>query len=123
MAANLLIRGAFRKLGIRSNIARTYSTPAFPTYEETMLPNNFHAKQHAKDATAWWVKFNIFFTFPVLAVIAGFVLPEELKHLKHLEEHPIHLLPYHYIRKRKNEFPWGDNSLFHNSVVNTVAEE
>ncbi|KAJ3113441.1 hypothetical protein HK098_007711 [Nowakowskiella sp. JEL0407] len=93
-----------------------------------MLPENYHAMEHAKgiplnSSTAWWVKFNIFFTAPVLAIVAFLTVPIELAHLKHLEEHPQRITPYHYVRKRKTEMPWGPDSLFHHPLVNTVADE
>ncbi|KAI8833896.1 hypothetical protein BC829DRAFT_365741, partial [Chytridium lagenaria] len=71
-------------------------------------------------STKWWFYFNLIFTIPALAVVSYTAVPRELEHMKHLSEHPNEFIEFPHIRKRKNPFPWGDDSLFHNDNSNPV---
>ncbi|KAI8914510.1 cytochrome c oxidase, subunit VIa [Gorgonomyces haynaldii] len=95
----------------------------FPSYQETMLPEAYHAKEHAKGSTKMWLNINLFLVIPALAAVGYFTLPKELAHIHHLEEHPNEYVAWPHLRKRKNSFPWGNEALFHNPNSNAVPEE
>ncbi|KAJ3110465.1 hypothetical protein HDU96_006596 [Phlyctochytrium bullatum] len=76
---------------------------SWPSVKESMLPENFHAREHAKGSTKWWLGFNIVFTVPVLAAIGYICVPKELAHMKHLHEHPNEYVAFPHLRKRKND--------------------
>ncbi|KAJ3404194.1 hypothetical protein HDV05_007312 [Chytridiales sp. JEL 0842] len=95
---------------------------SWPSLKDIMLPEAYHARQHAKGTTSFWLKFNLFFTAPVMVVASYMIIPKEIEHIHHIEEHPLQWQAYPYMRKRKNEFPWGDLSLFHNDSFNPQPE-
>ncbi|KAJ3066342.1 Cytochrome c oxidase subunit 6A1, mitochondrial [Podochytrium sp. JEL0797] len=97
----------------------TPNVPAsFPSVKETMLKPNFSEFQHAHKSTTSWFWINLFVTIPGLAAMFYIGVPPELEHLHHLAEHPREFEPLPYMRKRRNQYPWGDNSLFHNDNSN-----
>jgi hypothetical protein len=55
-----------------------------------------------KESTETWKKINLFLVIPSLLVVAAYSLPQELEHIKHLEEHPNKFQGFSYLRKRKN---------------------
>ena len=55
-----------------------------------------------KGSVVFWKRFNIFVTLPLLILTGAYVLPHEMEHIHHLEEHPREFIPYSYIRKRKS---------------------
>jgi hypothetical protein len=65
-----------------------------------------------------WKWFNLLFVVPVLVGTFFYVIPEELKHIKHLEEHPNQWSGFAYMRKRFKPFPWGDDTLWQNDIAN-----
>jgi cytochrome c oxidase subunit 6a len=97
-------------------------TSTFPSYEKTMLKEAYEAKVHAEGSTKMWEKINLFLVFPTLALVGYFTLPKELNHIHHIQEHPKEYIAWPHLRKRKNvsyltqEFPWGDDALFHNEA-------
>ena len=74
-------------------------------------------------AVSLWTKINIFLVFPALIAVGIYTLPAELNHIRHLEEHPNEYTAWPHLRKRKNEFPWGNEALFHNKNNNAVPSE
>lgn len=54
--------------------ARRFSAKPFPSYERTMLAENFHAREHAVSSTSLWLKINIFITVPVTLAIGTDIL-------------------------------------------------
>lgn len=103
------------------------STKPFPSYKDSMLKEAYEAKHHASGATSMWWKINIFLVLPALIAVylgllqvGAYTLPKEYAHIQHLKEHPNEWVAYPYLRKRKNEFPWGNESLFHNESNNAV---
>lgn len=55
-----------------------------------------------KESTEIWKRINLFLVIPSLIIVAFYSLPKELKHIKHLEEHPNKFQAFSYMRKRKN---------------------
>jgi cytochrome c oxidase subunit 6a len=104
-----------RRLG-----ARSFSTPVkqWPSYEQTMTAKSFAERQHAVGTTKMWKWFNIVLVVPSLIACALYTIPPEIKHIKHLKEHPNEWQGYAYMRKRNHAYPWGDDSLFHNDNSN-----
>ena len=98
------------------------------SYQQTMLKPAYDARMHAKGAVKMWEKINrtpantVFLVIPALVAVGAYTLPAELSHIKHLEEHPNDFVAYPHMRKRKNEFPWGNEALFHNKNSNAVPE-
>lgn len=94
----------------------------FPPIEKTMLKDAYASRLHAHESTETWKKINAFLVLPCLIIVAAYSIPQELEHIKHLEEHPNKFQGFSYMRKRKNPFPWGDDSLFHNENSNPRPE-
>ncbi|KAJ3029941.1 UNVERIFIED_CONTAM: hypothetical protein HDU68_010627 [Siphonaria sp. JEL0065] len=93
-----------------TSVARTFTenNPAtFPSVKDTMLKPNFHEYQHAHG----------------LLAIGYVAIPPELEHLEHLLAHPREFETLPYMRKRKNSYPWGDNSAFHHPHANPAPSE
>lgn len=107
----------FIKRGIRN-----FSTPAkqWPSYQQTMTAKSFHEKEHAVKTTQMWKWFNIVLVVPSLVACVLFTVPPEIEHLKHINSHKREFEPFSYMRKRSHEYPWGDDSLFHNENANPV---
>ncbi|KAI8620656.1 cytochrome c oxidase subunit VIa-domain-containing protein [Chytriomyces sp. MP71] len=106
-----------------TSVARTYTenTPStFASVKDTMTKEAFHEYEHAAKSTGTWFYLNFLVTIPGLVAVCYFCVPTELEHLRHLLEHPREFEDLPYMRKRKNPFPWGDNSLFHNDNANPV---
>jgi hypothetical protein len=107
---------------IRRLATRTFSTPAkqWPSYEQTMTAKSFAERQHAVGSTKMWKWFNIILVAPSLIACALYTIPPEIKHINHLKEHPKEWEGYSYMRKRAHDYPWGNDSLFHNENANPV---
>ncbi|KAJ3204927.1 hypothetical protein HDU67_009209 [Dinochytrium kinnereticum] len=89
--------------GVSSAMSFDVAKPAtWPSVKDSMHPENLHARDHAKGTTKWWLNFNIFFTVPALVAVAYLGIPGEVKHIKHLSEHPNEYVEHPHLRKRKN---------------------
>ncbi|KAJ3297352.1 hypothetical protein HDU79_003967 [Rhizoclosmatium sp. JEL0117] len=109
-----------------SSVARSFtenSPASFPSVKDTMVKSNYHEYEHAHKSTNTWFWINLFVTIPGLAAVCYYAVPTELEHLNHLLEHPREFETLPYMRKRKTQFPWGDNSLFHHPNANPAPSE
>ncbi|KAJ3052025.1 Cytochrome c oxidase subunit 6A1, mitochondrial [Rhizophlyctis rosea] len=107
--------GLIRRTATAVQRRQVSSLPAdkFPPIEKVMLKDAYEARHHAEEAVSLWKKINWFLVLPALLAVTYFSGSRELHHLAHLKEHPNEYVPWPHLRKRKNAFPWGDDSLFH----------
>ncbi|RKO97639.1 hypothetical protein CXG81DRAFT_3528, partial [Caulochytrium protostelioides] len=93
----------------------------WPSVKDTMLPQNYEQKMHHVKSTKMWVWINWLLVAPTMLAVAYYTVPVELAHMKHLDEHANEWSGIPYLRRRKNPFPWGDDSLFHHPNANPVS--
>lgn len=86
--------------------------------------------EHAGKSADMWRKVSLYVLIPAGIVLGAYMYKVESKHLahaKHVYEENDHSLPerpdYEYLNIKAKRFPWGQQSLFFNPLVNHPSPE